>query len=1762
MVVDAEGQMTYTSGGQTYSVVCEYKSATGLKAMTTLEGVKNVKFFEQRSDEIKENAENLESYLNALKDFVLVDRVMYFEQGDDPVYDGELNGPLQGDFKLEDYLSNEDKFSEFLRKAVWDTKLLLCESEAVSYRSLIKQYEGAVATYDAQNIIPTGIEFEENLINENLLSIQHSIYEITQSLFEYIDEDSNFPINAFSIRNALQDGMEIGVWRYTDLEVSWGEDGKYTRENFDSLVRQRNLLLKQLNSQEQNIKNQKELAVKQLRLLQEKKQFYISQIQTYYREYLSLLEEGDDLVRQTPVNFLSDGHYIKGFNKAGEFVALYDRYENYAVIEYETYFDGTTEKSRISRVYDNTEKQVAFTYNEKNQLVSITDVRGRKTCFTYESQQLIIKYDTGEKLTVNCDGDNISWLSEDKNALQTTIEYSEDKPIKFQHLSLKESISVDIDDTISAYVENTEDMLIAETEIMYGADTIDEKTITHTTITDKLVKEKYFFDENLNCIEYRKAEATMVKEGKKYLLTVAEQYLREDNWVGKGQQDKRKEVVISAKRSVLDEKGINEDIFETYDAETTIDETFFEKYDTETTIFDQFNNPTSKETSAILVSQWVDENEVEQETTKTTQVTYLYDDNQKLVQETTTVNYSNPSKKIEMYKKYTYNAYGDVIRTEIYVEGKTYDEAKSSWVKEETVYDNGKTIEETVYDEKGNVIKSFTYNSLSAGSKFYTETEYDENGKVSAELDATGENKTELSYVDGTSIVREELLPNGSKLAYGHDYDDTVTEITQSTENGEENSTQKVYRYGELVEVKSGNNDVKYTYDCKRRITSIELNGTKDYVKYVYDDTGAETEADVEEETVTATYASGKVFVTEKDGKGNLLGLTINGDLQFENVYNDKNQLTHFIDHVASKTYQYDYDSLDRLLSVSQTVDGDYAENITYTQFGEIASRTINTNGSLDYTYEYTEDSKRALKTLTTPIAVEEYEYDCLDRSKKITQTALGKNEIGIEVEKVKFAKRLTYRKVGDHATNQISGIAYLKDGVTDGKLSYTYDNMGNITSVNENGRQIAKYTYDALNRIIKEDLLDIGKEICYTYDNNGNILTKRVNGELVEYKYKDGSDQLVTYGHERFVYDAMGNPTTFRDMKAVWNKGRQLQTITDGQHIVGYTYNGQGLRTSKLLGGKRGLTIGNVPEAYLVINKPLSNGTDGNNMLEMEVELTVTEGATLQGSTLFGVGPSNDASFYTGVNNPNKVAGLNGLVTNDMLVYWKDPDNGKFTVSACTNEYWDETQTTNGVCSFVTAVQEDLQGNIKLRFAIAPNGGFVTQLYVPSSNTLMSCQKDTWINYTPSAYDTASQNHTYFADYMGTGKTGYPFMCLKNATIHGVFVRTHGVCVVNDTFDNAQVLNTNYVTNDTFNNAVTAGTIVLPMLPIGSDKVTYIYDSNGKLIKEVGENTIEYVYGSEGVIGIKVNDVPYLFRKNVFGDVTHIYNESGALVGKYRYTAFGECIIEIGEDGIAGINPIRYRSYYYDDEMGLYYLKTRYYDPVLGRFMTIDDIQYLDPESINGLNLYAYCLNNPIFYIDPSGHFVITIGSIITAALITAGIGAGLAAGSVVVKDLENGKLFDGDVTLRHYIGSIVGGAIAGAGIGLCTVLGAGLGISLATGTSLSVLGTTISGSTALAIGVIGAFVAGELGYKVRTLFSDQERFEWSDMFIEAWANSFSGLLSFVGGIAGGVLGLNVPGDFKIKGFIANQLLQLRLGVYRSKIHLSKIKNRAKELF
>ena len=111
-------------------------------------------------------------------------------------------------------------------------------------------------------------------------------------------------------------------------------------------------------------------------------------------------------------------------------------------------------------------------------------------------------------------------------------------------------------------------------------------------------------------------------------------------------------------------------------------------------------------------------------------------------------------------------------------------------------------------------------------------------------------------------------------------------------------------------------------------------------------------------------------------------------------------------------------------------------------------------------------------------------------------------------------------------------------------------------------------------------------------------------------------------------------------------------------------------------------------------------------------------------------------------------------------------------------------------------------------------------------------------------------------------------------------------------------------------------------------------------------------------------------------GLIQGIYNSAGVIVARYVYDAFGNHKIYDGyynantnDSFIGNINPFRYKSYYYDKESNLYYLNSRYYSPIYYRFISIDDIDYLKSESINGINLYAYCENDPVNLCDILGH-------------------------------------------------------------------------------------------------------------------------------------------------------------------------------------------------
>ena len=171
--------------------------------------------------------------------------------------------------------------------------------------------------------------------------------------------------------------------------------------------------------------------------------------------------------------------------------------------------------------------------------------------------------------------------------------------------------------------------------------------------------------------------------------------------------------------------------------------------------------------------------------------------------------------------------------------------------------------------------------------------------------------------------------------------------------------------------------------------------------------------------------------------------------------------------------------------------------------------------------------------------------------------------------------------------------------------------------------------------------------------------------------------------------------------------------------------------------------------------------------------------------------------------------------------------------------------------------------------------------------------------------------------------------------------------------------------------------------------------------------------------------------------------------------------------------------------------MQSRYYDPQVGRFLSPDSLEYLDPETIHGLNLFSYCLNNPVMAIDPSGHFAVSIFLACVIAGLIAGAIIGGTAGGIVAHNLASetgatGWELVGWTILGVFGGAAVGGAMGatiGAGVGgllsgifaLGSVIGGGSTFALIGGGTLSG-----AGSLAIASVSIGSAIAAGTGIGV----------------------------------------------------------------------------------
>ena len=174
-------------------------------------------------------------------------------------------------------------------------------------------------------------------------------------------------------------------------------------------------------------------------------------------------------------------------------------------------------------------------------------------------------------------------------------------------------------------------------------------------------------------------------------------------------------------------------------------------------------------------------------------------------------------------------------------------------------------------------------------------------------------------------------------------------------------------------------------------------------------------------------------------------------------------------------------------------------------------------------------------------------------------------------------------------------------------------------------------------------------------------------------------------------------------------------------------------------------------------------------------------------------------------------------------------------------------------------------------------------------------------------------------------------------------------------------------------------------------ETVEFVYNENGLRVQKTATSTgvtkytlhgknvvhmtrasdeLHFFYDAQNRPAVGVyNGVPYAYVKSLQGDIVAILDENGNTVVSYGYDAWGAplwCTGELAET-LGMVQPFRYRGYVFDEETGLYYLRSRYYSSALTRFINQDAI-FKTKKTLFSANMYMYCYNSPTLRSDSNG--------------------------------------------------------------------------------------------------------------------------------------------------------------------------------------------------
>ena len=293
-----------------------------------------------------------------------------------------------------------------------------------------------------------------------------------------------------------------------------------------------------------------------------------------------------------------------------------------------------------------------------------------------------------------------------------------------------------------------------------------------------------------------------------------------------------------------------------------------------------------------------------------------------------------------------------------------------------------------------------------------------------------------------------------------------------------------------LGSVTRGNVSNYYGYDSVNRLISIYHNGFN--YNFTYDQWGNRLKTMIQNRLLSenqyeaangnllkTTYGNGDWWSYTYDSLDRVTKKTAETGTAAEYAYNSQDQLVRLTDYLSGNTTEYTYDLMGRLVGSRTNGNNDVRAEYSYDKYNRWTGQTnITSGGSHAYGVEYGEDN---LVTASNQGRFSfRYGYDNLNRI----------NVQYLDVDGISTGHSTRYMYVPGAAggtTGLVSGIYFLKGLYEDnGNLTYTYDDVGNITTIKENGVLKATYHYDPFGQLVREDNAWMGKSYLYIYDAGG----------------------------------------------------------------------------------------------------------------------------------------------------------------------------------------------------------------------------------------------------------------------------------------------------------------------------------------------------------------------------------------------------------------------------------------------------------------------------------------------------------------------------------------------------------------------------------------------------------------------------------------------------------------------------------------------------